>query len=154
VISGQFVRRGCPVIPVILPDCDKPPELPVLLEGMTWVNFSKQMPDPMEQLIWGITGERGARPDRFVESVRPEELAQPVLSLEQVDRVKLRQVLVTYFNESELRDLCFDLKIDYETLPGDNKGDKARELVAYSERYGRCADLAQACYRLRPHAPW
>jgi GTPase SAR1 family protein len=150
----QFVNRGFPVIPVILPDCDKPPELPVFLEGMTWVSFAKQMPDPMEQLIWGITGERGAGPDRFVESVKPEELGQPALSLEQIDRVKLRQVLVTYFNESELRDLCFDLTIDYEILPGDNKGDKARELVAYSERYGRCADLAQACYRLRPHAPW
>jgi hypothetical protein len=25
---------------------------------MTWVDFRKRDPDPMEQLIWGITGER------------------------------------------------------------------------------------------------
>ena len=54
----QFVKRECPVIPVILPDCEKTPELPIFLEGMTWVDFRKRDPDTMEQLIWGITGER------------------------------------------------------------------------------------------------
>lgn len=54
----QFVKRGCPVIPVILPDCENTPELPIFLEGMTWVDFRKQNPDPLEQLIWGITGEQ------------------------------------------------------------------------------------------------
>jgi hypothetical protein len=54
----QFVRRECPVIPVILPDCEETLQLPIFLEGMTWVDFRKRDPDPMEQLIWGITGER------------------------------------------------------------------------------------------------
>jgi GTPase SAR1 family protein/Tol biopolymer transport system component/SAM-dependent methyltransferase len=56
----QFVKREqeCPVIPVILPDCDKTPDLPVFLEAMTWVDFRKRDPDPMERLVWGITGER------------------------------------------------------------------------------------------------
>ena len=54
----QFVKRKCPVIPVILPDCDVVPPLPTFLEGMTWVDFRKQDPDPMKGLIWGITGER------------------------------------------------------------------------------------------------
>jgi len=55
----QFVDRKCPVIPVILSDTSKEPELPVFLKGTTWVDFRVQDPDPMEQLIWGITGERG-----------------------------------------------------------------------------------------------
>ena len=55
----QFVKRGCPVIPVILSDCQQEPKLPVFLESMTWVDFRKSDPDPMEQLIWGITGKRG-----------------------------------------------------------------------------------------------
>jgi hypothetical protein len=25
---------------------------------MTWVDFRKDDPDPMEQLVWGITGKR------------------------------------------------------------------------------------------------
>lgn len=54
----QFVNRECPVIPVILPGCETPPELPMFLGGMTWVDFRKGVPDPLEQLIWGITGER------------------------------------------------------------------------------------------------
>lgn len=54
----QFVKRNCPVIPVILDGCQLTPELPTFLEGMTFVDFRNQDPDPFEQLIWGITGER------------------------------------------------------------------------------------------------
>ena len=56
----QFVKRKCPVIPVILPNCRRAPKLPVFLEGMTWVDFRKSDPDPLKRLMWGITG---ARPD-------------------------------------------------------------------------------------------
>ncbi|MCP4660593.1 MAG: protein kinase [bacterium] len=56
----QFVKRGCSVIPVILPECRKIPELPAFLESMTWVDLRRTTPDPLERLIWGITGERPA----------------------------------------------------------------------------------------------
>jgi predicted phosphodiesterase len=54
----EFVSRGCPVIPVLLPGTSKKPRLPVFLRGMTWVDFRKKEPDPTKQLIWGITGRR------------------------------------------------------------------------------------------------
>lgn len=54
----EFVQRQVPVIPVLLPDAPREPGLPVFLAGMTWVDFRKREPDPMEQLIWGITGKR------------------------------------------------------------------------------------------------
>jgi WD40 repeat protein len=54
----EFVRRGCPVIPVVLAGAPQKPELPVFLKSRTWVDFRKQDPDPMKQLLWGITGER------------------------------------------------------------------------------------------------
>jgi len=54
----EFVQRECPVIPVILPKCTKVPELPIFLRGMTWVDFRKSEPEPLQQLIWGITGKR------------------------------------------------------------------------------------------------
>ena len=57
----QFTKRECPVIPVILKEAAKEPQLPIFLEGMTWVDFRQPDPDPMEQLIWGITGKRGKR---------------------------------------------------------------------------------------------
>ena len=57
----QFVKRQCPVIPVILPDCEQTPEMPVFLEGMMWVDFRQSEPDPMKQLLWGITGDQQPR---------------------------------------------------------------------------------------------
>jgi len=52
----QFVKRGCPVIPVLLPGVERP-ELPALLDGMTWVDLAVADPDPLDQLEWGITGK-------------------------------------------------------------------------------------------------
>ena len=55
----KFVNRepqGA-VIPVILPDCQSIPQLPTFLEGMTWVDFRKRDPDPVQRLLWGITGK-------------------------------------------------------------------------------------------------
>ena len=54
----EFVSRKCPVIPVILLGSPKVPRLPVFLRGMTWVDFRKSEPEPMDQLVWGITGNR------------------------------------------------------------------------------------------------
>ena len=54
----QFVQRQCPVIPVILPECQETPQIPVFLQGLMWVDFRKIDPDPLNQLIWRITGER------------------------------------------------------------------------------------------------
>jgi hypothetical protein len=66
--------------------------------------------------------------------------------------VELRDLVNKYFSDSELRDLCFELSIDYESLGGDNKPAKARELVTYCQRRDRLADLEAACRRLRPNA--
>ena len=69
-------------------------------------------------------------------------------------RVKLRQNLVTAVNDSELRDLCFDMNVDYESLNGENKADKARELIAFCERRQVIADLIARCRELRPKVEW
>jgi nucleotide-binding universal stress UspA family protein len=54
----EFVSRSCPVIPVVLADAPDKPQLPAFLRGMTWVDFRVGDPDPMERLVWGITGIR------------------------------------------------------------------------------------------------
>lgn len=55
---SEFVRRRCPVIPVILPKCVSVPQLPLFLKQFTWVDFRKSKPEPFGQLLWGITGKR------------------------------------------------------------------------------------------------
>jgi SMODS-associated and fused to various effectors sensor domain/Effector-associated domain 7 len=66
----------------------------------------------------------------------------------------LRQVLSNDFNDGELRDLCFDLGVDYESLPGQGKSDKAREFVDYMRRYRRIEALLTRGRQLRPLADW
>lgn len=56
----QFVKRKCPVIPVLLAPRKRKPKLPIFLEGMNWVDFGDAELDAYQQLIWGITGSRSS----------------------------------------------------------------------------------------------
>ncbi len=55
---NEFIQRGCPVIPILLEGAPIEPQLPLFLKNMTWVDFRKHEPEPMKQLLWGITGEQ------------------------------------------------------------------------------------------------
>ena len=57
----EIVKRKRPVIPILLNDAKREPSLPIFLRGMTWVDFRLLNPDPIEQLIWGITGKRNLK---------------------------------------------------------------------------------------------
>ena len=52
------VKRGIPVIPVLLPNAPSQPDLPVFLAERLWVDFRKDEPEPLGQLLFGITGRR------------------------------------------------------------------------------------------------
>jgi small GTP-binding protein len=54
----EFARRRIRMGPVLLPGCHEEPEVPLFLRSFNWVDFRKDEPDPLEQLIWGITGKR------------------------------------------------------------------------------------------------
>jgi hypothetical protein len=66
----------------------------------------------------------------------------------------LRQNIVDYFDEGELRDLCFGMGIDYDDLPGQSKRDKARELIAHCKRTTRTIELVAKLRKLRPNVSW
>lgn len=65
-------------------------------------------------------------------------------------RAELYAVLKDRFSRSELKELCFELHVDYEELAGDTKKDKARELVIYMENRERLDDLTTTINKLRP----
>jgi hypothetical protein len=69
-------------------------------------------------------------------------------------RVRLRMMIDEHLNKSELQTLCFDMNVDYDSLNGENKSDKARELVAYFQRRGTIRDLVAKCKELRPKVEW
>ena len=49
------------------------------------------------------------------------------------DASAVRQTLVKLYDLEELRTLCMDLNVDYDSLRGEGKAAKARELVLYME---------------------
>ncbi len=56
----EFVEHGRPLIPIILPEATEltVPDLPSIFQGMRWIDFRQQEPDPFALLIWGITNKR------------------------------------------------------------------------------------------------
>lgn len=67
-----------------------------------------------------------------------------------VDLRKLLRAINDSFSEDDLRDLCFELRLDFENLPGTVKKDKARELVIHFDRRKRVNVLVAAFQELRP----
>ncbi len=54
---SQFVDRGAPVIPVLLPGAPAEPDLPLFLKQLTWVDLRSGLPaEGLDRLQWGITG--------------------------------------------------------------------------------------------------
>lgn len=92
--------------------------------------------------------EAGAEETRGALAVTVE--SHPLDSPE-VSQVALWKAIGEGYSESELRDLCFVLEIDYEELPGDTKSAKARELVLHEKRHGRMARLVAQLMKDRPH---
>ncbi len=60
-LLGQIARRNRPIIPVILEGRPGNPRLPAFLDMWHVVDMRQPEPDPFEQLVWGITGERTVR---------------------------------------------------------------------------------------------
>jgi hypothetical protein len=60
-LLGQIEKRKRPIIPVILERREGRPRLPAFLDVLHLVDMRQPDPDPFEQLVWGITGERSSR---------------------------------------------------------------------------------------------
>jgi hypothetical protein len=78
-----------------------------------------------------------------------------------VDRRNLRLALESHFSLDEMKTLCTDIqsdleaagnneRLDLESVGGEGKSGKARELVAHLERRGQLAYLEAAIRRARP----
>lgn len=67
---------------------------------------------------------------------------------------RFRHGITAHFNENELRTLCFDLGIDYESLGPGGKESKVRGLIEYCVRRDRIPSLLKYCNRVRPNIGW
>ena len=71
-----------------------------------------------------------------------------------MDEQKLFEMINKHFDEEELRDLCFYLKIDFENLRSDRKYGKVRELILHCIRADCLEELAEVCQKFRPNVDW
>ena len=67
---------------------------------------------------------------------------------------KLRQLLSQLFSKEELAALCFDLGVDYDSLPGDGTTAKVVEMIEYFSRAGRIKALVQLASTQRIQTDW
>jgi hypothetical protein len=81
--------------------------------------------------------------------------SQKAPDMQQAHRIDLREKISQAFNLSDLRQLCFDLKISYEDISGgESKQDKVIALIEYAERNGRLSSLISYCQTKREHLIW
>ncbi len=66
----------------------------------------------------------------------------------------LHQQLDDSFNLEELRTLCLKLNVDYESIAGDEKPSRIRELLLSLGRNGRLPDLIALAQKERPNTTW
>ena len=69
-------------------------------------------------------------------------------------RATFHDQMAHVFNLDDVRQICFDLKVNYEDLPGDTLTDKCRELYLFMEKRGDVHRLVEICQRERPSANW
>ena len=72
--------------------------------------------------------------------------------MSEVTQNQLRDALVEFFDLDELRFLCSDLEVNYDSFSGDNLNTKALSIATWSYRHGRMDDLAAIIKRERPFA--
>ena len=90
----------------------------------------------------------------YQDAARLVELIEGLCTKDDLDLVYLRKLLVEYFSLEEVRDICFEIRVRYEDLPGETKNAKVRELVQYLYRRGQLQKLIAVAKRDRPCVAW
>lgn len=161
--GAAFIRMR---LQVAAPECDihggdtRAVRLPAGADGPpVYFQLTPRRAGPLSVIITVYQEEDWAGSTRLRTEAGDEEprgalamtVASAPLAAADVNLLTLRRALDDGYNDSELRDLCFELGIDYEDLAGDNQSAKARELVQYAQRRNLLAQLVAHVMRDRPH---
>ncbi|VAW43015.1 hypothetical protein MNBD_CHLOROFLEXI01-1846 [hydrothermal vent metagenome] len=71
-----------------------------------------------------------------------------------MNREELHNLIDQRFNLEELKTLCFNLHVDYDSLPSEGKRAKIRELILGFERIDKINELVEKCQEMRPSVSW
>lgn len=95
-----------------------------------------------------------ASPVIFQAAVQPDVAGLPSTNRITAAQRRLRQQIEHHFSQEELKTLCTDLGVDFDSLPGEGKAGKARELISYLSRRGQLPELLRLCQEERPQLSW
>jgi hypothetical protein len=76
------------------------------------------------------------------------------LRIDEMSWDQLRTQVDKHLDLEELRTLCFDLGVDYDSLRGEGKSARIRELIALLRRNNRLPQLIAALNAIRPNVQW
>jgi eukaryotic-like serine/threonine-protein kinase len=77
---NEFIERKCPLIPAIFASAKTTPELPWTLKHRHRVDFRLADPDPLKQLIWGITGQKPEAEGPLIPGIEEQETSRKAFS--------------------------------------------------------------------------
>ena len=110
----EFVRRKCPVIPIMLSNAPSRPTLPVFLNAMTWVDFRQLDPDPLHQLIWGITGEnKSTKSQPIAKQSRSKETRETLSTLSLEPQLETFKFQYTQLKSSKRKLFPFGTNLEF-----------------------------------------
>ncbi|MAU00080.1 MAG: hypothetical protein CL608_23310 [Anaerolineaceae bacterium] len=66
----------------------------------------------------------------------------------------LHKQIDQYFSFSEVRELCFELGVDHENIPGDHRSAFIRNLIVSLAKQNRLQELINHVRQERPHVDW
>jgi len=113
-----FVNRKCPVIPVLLPNSPKEPKLPVFLQGLMWVDFRQHDPEPLGQLIWGITGRKPDLPPNKPPGEEKNKSSYQLKILQfQTAQISLTSALLGFVKKPEIKRITKNAEYFTQNLP-------------------------------------
>jgi formylglycine-generating enzyme required for sulfatase activity len=122
--------------------------------------------DPFGKLCSALRQERYRKPEQPINEANLNAAIATAFSAKVADKIseertldpeyltRLRGNLTNYFDEEELKSLCFDLGVDYDALPGNGKEAKARDLIVYLDHRGLISQLVEKGSQLRPKVSW
>lgn len=72
----------------------------------------------------------------------------------QLNLAALRDLMIKSFNNEDLQALCFDLNINYESIPGESIDGKVMGLIEYVQHRNLIPKLMKRLRELRPKVNW
>lgn len=85
---------------------------------------------------------------------RPRLAKSIIVELVHGQPERIEEILVSRFNESEFRTLCFALGISFDSLVGQEQKSKVIDLLLTLKRNGRISDLVSYGEQMRPDINW